>query len=343
MISGTTLLVRVDGGMRVGMGHLMRSLALAGALESRGIEAALLIREAPELTKLMERTPITAIVIPKELPENQEAAFAAEIKSTIGCEALVFDLPGDLTSEAFKAYSALGIPIALFDDHGPARDGAAAVINGIAHPEHLTGTGARKNSFDGPDYIILDPGFTESGPCEMRGEVTRVLAAMGGSDPFNITLKAAEAMLGLPEGIELHVLLGPAYQGSEELSRRLEGRRPVQVHDGVQDVPRFLAGFDLGILSFGLTAYGAARLGLPTLLLAHDDTNAAAAETYARLFGCAEFLGRHNQVGPEKIIEATQRLIENAARRKEMSELGRKAVDGKGLERVAGIIADLMR
>lgn len=343
MIGGATLLVRVDGGRRVGLGHLMRCIALAQALESRGIDAALLIREAPELVKLLERTPTTAIVIPDDLPGDQEAAFASQIKSSIGGEALVIDMPGDLPIETFDAYSALGIPIALFDDHGAARSGAAAVFNAIAHPEHLAGSGTREISFDGPDYIILDPSFQESGPCETRESISKVLVAMGGSDPFDITTKAVEALLCLPTDIELHVLLGPAYQGAEKLSKLLEGRRQAQVYDGVPHLARFLAGFDLGILSFGLTVYGAAHLGLPALLLAHDERNAAAAEAFARLFGCAESLGRQDQVGPERITEAVLQLVDDQARRRQMSELGRQAVDGKGLERVAGIISDLLR
>ena len=341
-MSDRTLLVRVDGGRRDGLGHLMRCLALTRNLEGRGVTVALLMRERPELSHLLASARVTAVALPAEADELQAAEIMGEVRSTLGGDAILVDLPTDLDREEFERYSSLGPPLALLDDHGPARDGAPLVINAIAHADHLEG-GTRNGLYNGPDFIILDPAYTQAPRAEIDELGGRLLVAMGGSDPHGITAVALRALLPLPPEIELHALLGPAFADPEGIRREFAnaGRRIVFAEE-VENLPRFLATFDLAVLSFGLTAYGAAHLGLPTVLLAHDQDGTAAAAAFAGQHGSSAFVGRHDQVDDSALLETVRGLLDEPDERRRMAERGRAAVDGKGLERVRDLLLELL-
>jgi spore coat polysaccharide biosynthesis predicted glycosyltransferase SpsG len=339
-----TLLIRVDGGRNVGLGHLMRCLNLCRALEDQGVDALLLARERPELRTVLATETRTVLALPPHADEHTASAFARDIRQTLGGDLILIDLPQDLSESEVDHYAATGLPLVVFDDHGRAASRASAVINALAHPDHLLAQPAVECRYDGAEYIILDPGYRDSQPAEIGEEVHKLLVAMGGSDPHGITARALRALLPLPREIELHVLLGPAYEGGEELRAEVEkSGREVAFHEAVESMPEFLSQFGLGLMSFGVTAYGAARLGLPALLIGHDDSGAAAADAFARLYGCAVVLGRHDLVEAPRLLAETEALVSAPRRRKEMSKRGRAAVDGRGLERVTNIILDLLR
>ena len=97
------------------------------------------------------------------------------------------------------------------------------------------------------------------------------------------------------------------------------------------------------VLSFGITAYGAASLGLPAVHIAHNQGGADAAYAFSRLYGCSVAIGRHDEIEAETLLEVVEGLIADPAVRAEMSRKGREAVDGKGLERVTDLLFQLLR
>ena len=341
-MSDRTLLVRVDGGHRDGLGHLMRCLSLTRALEGSGVTVALLMRERLELSRLLASARVTAVALPAEADELQAAEITGEVRSTLGGDAILIDLPVDLSLEEFERYSTLGPALALLDDHGPARDGAPLVINAIAHADHLE-SDSRDGLYNGPDFIILDPAYALAPRAEVDELGGRLLVAMGGSDPHGITARALRALLPLPREIELHALLGPAFADPEGIRNEFAnaGRR-IAFSEDVENLPKFLATFDLALISFGLTAYGAAHLGLPTVLLAHDRVGADASAAFAEQHGCSAFLGRHDQVDDSKLLKTVNGLLDEPDERRRMAERGRAAVDGKGLERVRDLLLELL-
>ena len=338
------LLIRVDGGREVGLGHLMRCLELCRALELRAVETVLLSRERGELKSVLSREKRMVVALPHDCPEVEAAAFVADIRNTLGGDAVLIDLPDDLSQEEYEAYAALGRPLIVLDDQGPAAQKADLAINAIAHPDHLGDPPRGDGLHRGAQFIALDKAFRDAEPAAAGETVRKLLVAMGGSDPHGITERTLEALSALPQEIELHALLGPAFKDQDSLRERIEkSGRPVELHQSVDGLPQFLAGFDLAVLSFGITAYGAACLGLPAVHIAHNQGGADAAYAFSRLYGCSVALGKHDEVEPETLVEVVEGLIADPATRAEMSRKGREAVDGKGLERVTDLVFQLLR
>ena len=338
-----TLLIRVDGGRRVGLGHIMRCLQLCRALDDQGIDTLLLTRERPELRGILASETRTIVALPPDADEETVVAFVNDIRSTLGGDALLIDLPSDLTEEGYSAYASIGLPVILLDDHGPTAGRADALINAIAHPDHLAAISSDDSIFNGAEYIIIDPAFART-EAVTNPEVRKLLVAMGGSDPYAITPRALRALLPLPSNVELNVLLGPAYAEVDALREEVEqSGRDIVFAQAEDDMHEYLAGFNLAVLSFGVTAYSAATLGIPSLLIGHDDSGTAAAETFSELYGCAVSLGHQGDLDVSRLLGEVEKLISDGKHRMEMSERGRAAVDGRGLERVTQILLSLLR
>ena len=165
-MSERMLLVRVDGGREVGLGHLMRCLALCRALELRGVESVLLCRERGELRTVLSRESRMVVALPTDCPESEAVSIAGDIRNTLGGDAILIDLPDDLSQEEYEAYVALGRPVILLDEHGPAAQKADLVVNAIAHPDHLDEPVREEGFYRGAEYITLDPAYLEVEPAD---------------------------------------------------------------------------------------------------------------------------------------------------------------------------------
>lgn len=346
-MSGLTVLMRIDGGRAVGLGHLMRAFALARHIVRAGGRAIFVSRANPHLYGLFAPTPHRVYYLPATA---RETTIAREVRRLDLCrhvDVISIDLPTDLTADELDAWNSTGAPVVLFDDHGPASRQAALTINAIAHPDHLAArTAAANGCLNGPAYIVLDDAYRDAPKSGFRDTPSKILIAMGGADPHNISEAAVRALMPLAEDHAVHLLLGPAYGFRPEVEAAIaESRRPVTIEQGIPpaEIPGYLAGFDLAIMSFGITVYGAAHLGLPVITLGHDDAGARAGEVLERTVGCVRALGRHDLVSGQNILRETEALLADAGRRKAMREKGMAAVDGNSTERIIAHFGRLAR
>ena len=162
---------------------------------------------------------------------------------------------------------------------------------------------------------------------------------MGGTDPAGLTLKAVEALAHVDASFECTVLRGPGFMHEEGLSRLLADMPgPVRVvRDG--DVRAEMIASDLGVLSFGVTAYEAAACGLPAVHLSLTEDHALSSSAFGDA-GIAVPLGLAEDVTIEALSQAVSRLLADADRRNVMSSEARGLVDGAGTSRVAAVLME---
>jgi spore coat polysaccharide biosynthesis predicted glycosyltransferase SpsG len=107
------------------------------------------------------------------------------------------------------------------------------------------------------------------------------------------------------------------------------------------DLPRLMAEADLGVISFGVTAYELAALGVPALYLCLTPDHALSASAFERA-GMGVSLGVASDVSDMVIAGAVHSLLGDPARRRAMSAAGRMNLDGRGAARVAERIVRLI-
>src|SRR6185369_15360977 len=107
------------------------------------------------------------------------------------------------------------------------------------------------------------------------------------------------------------------------------------------DLPRLMAETDLGVISFGVTAYELAALGVPALYLCLTPDHAMSASAFEAA-GMGVSLGVAGEINDMMIAGAVQSLLADPARRRAMSAAGRMNLDGRGAARVAERMARLI-
>jgi spore coat polysaccharide biosynthesis predicted glycosyltransferase SpsG/2-C-methyl-D-erythritol 4-phosphate cytidylyltransferase len=329
------VLFRVDGSTEMGMGHVYRSLAIADALRdtSRASVAFLMTARHSEGLKT-----VAQYGYPVRLAGEASLGTYLELIRDYAPDILINDLPG-LDAAYLEELSHLGTTtVNLVDtlDDLERTEAYAQVIVSVMSEERET----PENFYGGPAYAILRRHFRDTAKQkEIRAEPRLVVLTFGGSDPQGLTLKAARALSGLGEGLEVVAVAGPAfsYQREFEALQASLGRRVPLMKQLEGHIADLMFEADLVLCSGGMTVYEIAALGTPGLVLAQNTREEARMRAFARR-GSIEFLGLGTALGEAEIAERTRSLLADVDARRRMSERGRAMVDGMGAERTAELV-----
>ncbi|RSK24743.1 UDP-2,4-diacetamido-2,4,6-trideoxy-beta-L-altropyranose hydrolase [Hymenobacter metallilatus] len=211
------LLFRADGNSRIGLGHVMRLLALAEILRPDFPEQLFLIREPDAVLEQLLRTAGLAVVALPAQPLAEEAAYLVRqvLRAT---DVLVLD-GYDFRYDYQNTVSGAVARLACLDDLHAFPLAADLVLNpagGLTTSQYeLRQPGARLLS--GPAYVPLREAFRVPAASLAEPDPTTVLVCLGGADPTHQTQRVAAGLLELPAVQRVHVVVGSAYLGWESL------------------------------------------------------------------------------------------------------------------------------
>jgi UDP-2,4-diacetamido-2,4,6-trideoxy-beta-L-altropyranose hydrolase len=203
------LVIRADGDARVGLGHLIRSLALAQAIEAR-FELVFATRcQIPALHRALEAVARLAPLPPSVAVADEPAWIAEQFP-----DSAVVVLDGYQFDQAAEAaLRADGRRVVSIDDV-PSRPFAADLIinhaGGLSPDDYQAGPHTRFAL--GPAYALLRPEFLAAARArQQRPGAGDLLICLGGADPDNQVLAVARRALQLFPRAVLQVVLGAAY------------------------------------------------------------------------------------------------------------------------------------
>lgn len=212
------LVLRADGNSQLGLGHVMRLLALAEILRRDFAEPVFLLREPDAaLTALLQGTGVAVVALPA-------APLGQELSSTLPTllrptDLLVLDGYGfDYAYQV--AVRALVAHLVCLDDLHAFPYAADLVLNpagGVTPADYdLRQPAARLLA--GPGYAPLRADFQPSPPPEAPiSSPGQVLLCLGGADPRQLTRATAAALLALPAVAHVHAVVGSAYAAWDAL------------------------------------------------------------------------------------------------------------------------------
>ena len=341
------LIVRADGGQRMGAGHLMRCLALAQAWQAREGRVTFVSHcDSTALRRRVESTGMGWVRLSEPCPASsdlQTTLSTLEQRTTEEAPWLVLD--GYHFEPTYQeAIRAAGHRLLVVDDtaHLPCyhadillnQNIQAHRLTYVCDPDTVCLLGTR--------YTLLRPEFFGIGNRERpTPDVARkVLVTLGGSDPDNVTLKVIEALkLTGPLGLECRVVVGPANPHLESLRQAAEGTvHSLQILTDVTDMSQMMTWADLAIVGAGSTCWELASTGVPILALVLAENQADLAGTLGELLAATD-LGNAGSLSPRCIAEALARLSNDRDLRSQMVRSGRALVDGKGAGRIADLLA----
>lgn len=321
------VLIRADASASIGIGHVMRCLALAQALRDSGDVVTLL--SSADLARpvrdawLMEGVDIQSLD-PRAALEDDAKATRDWVLST-GATWLVVD--GYQFDDQYRSVASGSAMLAWIDDQGAPAAHADLIVNGnlYGHRDLYPGTGARLAV--GPRYALLRREFRSYLNDSSAREGT--VMSLGGADPDGRTGALLTALAA--QGIRGRVTIGPHQRDADNV-RRSAARYGWDLISTPQDMAQLLGSCQLAVVGAGTTVLEALALGTPTVAVRIAENQRLVADALERLDVAAVADGFE----PERVAAECAALLRDEPRREAMAIRAKQAVDARGARRVVG-------
>jgi len=223
MTRAPRLVVRADANAQIGLGHVVRSLALAELVGPLFAEAVLLT-QAPSaaVRQLAAAAGLGVAELPVRGPQAEAAQLPAHLRP-----ADVVVLDGYGFGAAYQvSVRATGARLVLVDDLAAVPTVADLVVN--------HGPAVRAADYQalpttrfclGPAFSLLRAPFRvqQRLPGPVQTVISSVLVCFGGADPLGLTHQALGALLALPQVAQVCVVTGSAFIAGAGLRRLAAG------------------------------------------------------------------------------------------------------------------------
>lgn len=275
MVDRKVAVFRADASGLIGVGHVMRSLALGEALLDAGFDVVLASVDLPTgMREEAHKCGVTVVDLTC-VPFGHADAIA-----TLALDGAVLVIDGyKFEREFFGELENRATHFVVIDDNVETNALAPSiVINQNPHATvemyaHMLGN---PKFLLGLQYALLRREVREALKQSVSPVVGKVFVAMGGSDFLQLTSPIVVGLKGLD--IEICVAVGPTNsqrQQIEETVRSFPRARVIRQADYISE----LASSSLAILAAGSSLWEAAALGVPSigLIVADNQMNAAQA------------------------------------------------------------------
>ncbi len=274
--------------MQTGTGHIMRCRALADALQRGGAHTRFVCRHIPDTVRNLlemqghEVVQLTGAKTPSaEVDDLEHSAWLGVSQAQDAGETLhaLADRSWDWMVVDHYALDARwennvrrSLPRVMIIDDLADRQHAGEVLldqNLVADLQHRYAARVPRNCrlLLGPRYALLNESYADLHTrVTPRNGVHRIVIFFGGSDRYNLTGRALDAVISLGRSdIEIDVVLSLNGSNSHQIEA-IAARHPgVRCHRSLPSLAGVFAAADLSIGSFGATSWERLCLGVPTL------------------------------------------------------------------------------
>jgi UDP-2,4-diacetamido-2,4,6-trideoxy-beta-L-altropyranose hydrolase len=341
------LLIRADGNVAMGTGHVMRCLALAQAWQDCGGHSTFAMAQStPSLERRLQDEGMEVECLPASGGTVEDVKQTIHFARRLNPDWIVLD-GYQFGADYQAAIHDAGFKLLFMDDQGQAAPYCADLVlnqNFHANRSLYAQRDASTQLLLGPRYALLRREFRHwrKWNREIPSVARKALVTMGGSDPDNLTVRVLEAIqkLSNPE-LETVVLVGGSNPHVGSMEKIIsEQRLAVRLMVDAVNIGEWMAWADVAIAGAGTTFWEMCFLGLPGILLVLAENQEGIAEAAGRLqIACN--LGKQADLSADRIAEELDRLLKSEEERTKQSINGRRIVDGRGAERVVAFLSGL--
>lgn len=251
---------RADGNTKIGLGHIIRSRALADMLNSH-FECIFLVQTPSAWLAKQIQESFKLITLPVTYDYTSEAKFITE-KYLIGTEIIVLD-GYNFNTEYQKIIKFKKTKLVCIDDMHTFHFVADAIINhagGIKQENYSAETYTK--FYLGTQYALLRKPFIEAAKQQRKIEkIENVFICFGGSDSKNLTKKAVNACLKNQTIKKISVVLGDAYSHDDVF---LKNKSKIKVHRNLsaQQLVQLMQKCQLAIVPASSISYEICAVGM---------------------------------------------------------------------------------
>ncbi|MGZ4055039.1 MAG: UDP-2,4-diacetamido-2,4,6-trideoxy-beta-L-altropyranose hydrolase [Bacteroidia bacterium] len=223
------IIIRADGGTSIGMGHVVRCLALADMLKNNFNITFAIQEPADAIVKNIHSVTQMIIHLPVTNDYNADAIHFSEFLNSN--DIVVLD-GYHFKTEYQKVIKDKGCKLVCIDDLHNWHFVADAVINHAAGiSESMYSAEKYTQFYFGLKYALLRKEFLKPSPPKKINSIKKIFISMGAADSNNLTQKFTEALLEIKGIEEIHLVLGsinPNLRSIENLIEKNKLKKIIQ-------------------------------------------------------------------------------------------------------------------
>lgn len=322
--------VRADGNGRIGMGHIMRCIAISKEIRELGEEVTFILAGSEPESILVQEGFQTIILGTDETAMEAEWEMLDAILPS-GSKILVDSY---YVTESYLRRLREKCTVIYLDDVNAFSYPVDCVINGNIYGGDI--------EYEAPKVL----GGCSYAPLRKEYRLMRehrkpeyILVTTGSSDPFSLTKHITETILKDVElsKKEICVICGKYNKDYDEIKAWEKQHGNLKVLQNVSDMWNIMSGAMVAVTAAGSTMTELSCMGVPAVCFSFVENQKRVASTYAEK-GFVHFSGDYQEQGEEmvsKLCRALKELASDEALRNQYSHRVLELVDGLGSYRIA--------
>ena len=332
------IVFRCDASPDIGLGHLIRCLAVAKELQKQN-QIIFATTKDDMISYIKE---VGFKIIFKEKGETEEK-YLKRLNNIIHSNIVVIDKKYPYSIESLNYFKQNNIKVIIIDNVCKGLLECDEIIFPNAHldknvlKEYLSLE--RINQVKtGPEYVILRDEILV-----LKDKINynlhnppNIVVTPGGTDPEGILLKLIPWLKGMKLKANIMILIGQAFKYKDELERTI-----INLPDNFQILPYSLEEFkkaDIVICTFGVSIYEMIYLQIPTICISHSRENARSAKILKERYEIIENMGFVENLNSQNLYLVIKKLLENKTYYQKIIQKCNDLLDGKGAKRIANVI-----
>jgi UDP-2,4-diacetamido-2,4,6-trideoxy-beta-L-altropyranose hydrolase len=315
-----TILIRCDGSVQLGMGHVIRCLALAGELKDnfkQHVEFAM--RDySLGVDKVKNFFPVHTME--QDYKNSEYLTWLMQCISQSNSDILILDVRDGLSRNDLRVIKERSkVKIVTIDDPEEKRlESDLAFYPPVPQLKNIDWSEYEGNLFIGWEYAILRNDFSQNYP-KNNGPIANILVSMGGTDEKNLTKIVIEAFELVEDSFCATILLGPGYEYTNDLKQKLESvKYSYNVVEDSNQVAKIMSQCHLAIISYGQTAFELAAMEVPAIYICLTDDHHDSSQLFVDA-GIGYSLGNYIEVNAQKLADAIVNISSGKDGLKKMS------------------------
>ncbi len=322
---------RVDANDKVGMGHLMRSVAIAQELKELGAQVIFVTSDLSSKVYL-DSFNINSLQLNSKWDNlDGEVAQIVDVIRAKQISLLVID-----SYQVTKNYLDKMIQyttIAYIDDFANQIWPTDIIINYnvSASEQWYKRNYKEKKILVGPYYVPLRKEFRNIKINPLRFEVNDIFISTGSTDLYNFAVQFLNIALRREDTRKLryHLIIGKYFQKIEQLQLIKEENENVYLYKNVESISTIMSKCDVAISAAGSTLYELCACGVPTITFSFADNQILPRTIFGKkniMIDCGDFREEH-ETCIDNIIDAIH-MLQSLVLRNTLREKGRRLVAG---------------
>lgn len=327
-----------------GFGHLSRCLSLGNALRKKRYNIVFIINKNNSAIKEIKKKNFQYVLIPQSILYDKEYEFIIKIMNSKQHIAIIIDMR-EYSENLIKQLSSKIFKTILLDDAWCNVVCADILFNATMIKKFHKYQIMNPNSklFYGSKYFIANSKFQKykKNMNEIHNKKKYdVTISMGGSDSNELTLIIIRSIMNL-KNIYIKIIVGPFFKDLKKLKQLIKNRNHISIINSPSNIWEQFKKSDVVISNAGSTLFELAIQRVPTICIPVIEHQILYAEEFSSK-GFSINLGVWKDLKTNIIRKTLVKILDNKAKRRAISSLGNKLVDGKGLSRTTNLIITLL-